>query len=228
MLRHLLPASKIQISTSPPAVPDSPRGLRDFQLPLVVKPAAQGSSVGITLVRKSKDIEPALDAAFEKSEIVIVERLIDGQELTVGILGEEPLPVIEIVPKTEFYDYKAKYERDDTQYIINGRGIEEKTLHTVQRFAIMAHEAIGCRDFSRVDLMLSPNGVPYVLEVNTIPGFTDHSLLPKAAKAIGLSFDQLCHRIVELAYERALRDAREGAEREEREAPIEETELIET
>ena len=129
----------------------------------------------------------------------LVEQYIDGNELTVGILGERALPVCEIRTKREFYDYDAKYIDDDTQYLFD-LDLPTALLERVQALSIDAHRALGCCVFSRVDWMVDAATLePFVLEVNTIPGFTSHSLLPKAAARVGMSFEQLCGRIVELS-----------------------------
>lgn len=167
--------------------------------PLVVKPACEGSSIGIKLVDDINELGVAVKAAFEFGDEVLIEKFIKGRELTVGILDEAPLPVIEIRAKNAFFDFSAKYQSGTTQYIIPAR-LDEKKTRVIQDMALKAHNVLGCLDFSRVDVMLSQEGTPYVLEVNTIPGFTSTSLLPKAAKEEGISFNQLCLKLLELAY----------------------------
>lgn len=165
----------------------------------VVKPAEEGSSIGISLVRGIKDFPPALEAAFRYGDEVLIERYIKGRELTVGILAEEPLPVIEIRPKGEFFDFTSKYQSGMTEYIIPAQ-IPEGVAHKMQEIALKTHRIVGCRDFSRIDIMLSEDNQPCVLEVNTIPGFTSTSLLPKAAKCQGIDFAGLCVKLIQLAY----------------------------
>jgi len=172
--------------------------VKRFGLPAVAKPVAEGSSVGVSIVRKEEEIPQALERVFSFGENAIVEKYIPGREITVGILDDEPLPIIELATKREFYDYNAKYHDDDTEYRLD-IDIDEATYRHVQDVALGAHRALGCYGMSRVDMRLDPDGNPFVLEVNTIPGFTSHSLLPKAAAAVGIDFPHLCERIVELA-----------------------------
>lgn len=170
----------------------------DFIFPVVVKPAKEGSSIGLSIVREAKDFENALSVGFRYDKILIIEKYIYGRELTVGILDGDSLPVVEIIPKENVYDYSAKYIDADTQYIVPAHiTVDEK--NTAQELSLKAHNALGCKDFSRVDLRMSPDGKMYVLEVNTIPGLTERSLLPKAAQAAGISFEQLCLKFLDMA-----------------------------
>jgi len=169
--------------------------------PLVVKPANEGSSIGITIVRKKEDIQPALELAFQYGDEILLEKFINGKELTVGILDEKALPVIEIKPKAIFFDFQAKYLAGTTEYIIPAQ-IPPDISTRVQEIATQAHRALGCRHLSRVDVLLDAENRPYVLEINTIPGFTKTSLLPKAAAAAGLSFQDLCLKLIHLAHEK--------------------------
>jgi len=166
--------------------------------PLVVKPAAEGSTIGVSVVKEKGELEPALQNAYRYGETVLVEEYIEGRELTVGILDDEPLPVVEIIPKGGFYDYKAKYTPGMTQYEVPAK-LSQETFTMVQNMALLAHRALGCKGVSRVDFRLSSDGTPYALEVNTIPGMTETSLLPKAARAAGISFKELVLRILESA-----------------------------
>lgn len=169
------------------------------KLPTVIKPVDQGSSVDTIIAKDPFGFQAALEHIVLKYGRCLIEEYIRGPELTVGILGETALPVCEIRTPREFYDYKAKYEDDATQYLFD-LDLPQTLIAAVQAMSTRAHRALGCRDFSRVDLMVDARSMkPYVLEVNTIPGFTDHSLLPKAAGRANLSFDQLCERIVTLA-----------------------------
>ena len=171
------------------------------ELPIVVKPTSEGSSIGVTVVRTPQQFPEALDAAFQYGPEVLIEQYIKGRELTVGILGDSFLPVIEIRPKNSFFDFKAKYQTGMTEYIIPAE-IPDKVAKHVGQTALKAHQVLGCRDFSRVDMMLDEYGHSYILEINTIPGFTSTSLLPKAAKQAGLEFAQLCLLLIKMAYEK--------------------------
>lgn len=174
----------------------------ELGLPVVVKPANHGSSIGLSLVERQDQILEALDLAFQFDERIIIEEYIFGRELTVGILGEQALPVIEIVPKAKFFDFVAKYKSGLTDYIIPAH-LEEDTAKKVQQVAQEAHRLLDCFGCSRTDIILTKEGSPYILEVNTIPGMTSTSLLPKAAKIVGIDFNQLCLKLLELAYEKA-------------------------
>jgi len=173
---------------------------KSFSYPCVVKPNDQGSTVGLSLVKCPDDIEPAIELAFKYSDQVIVEDFIDGKELTVGILGNTALPVIEIIPKGGIYDYYHKYTKGATEYIVPAQ-IPEKLTQKLQEQALLAFESIGCKGFARVDFRVKDNGEIYCLEINTIPGMTGTSLVPKAAKAAGIDFPELVDRIVKLALE---------------------------
>lgn len=191
------------------ARPDAAR-LARLELPLVVKPARQGSSVGIEIVRHRSELEQACVDAGRYDEQLVVEEFVEGRELTVGIFEDRPLPVVEIRPRQKFFNYEAKYTPGQTDYVVPAR-LDRVTAARAQFLAHKAHNCLGCRDLSRVDLMLGENGALYVLEVNTIPGFTATSLVPKAAKAAGLSFQKLCFRLVEMAL---ARHAKAGANEE--------------
>ncbi len=166
--------------------------------PLVVKPACAGSSVGISIVRAERDFAKACEQAFLYSDRLLVERFIRGRELTVGVLGDQPLPVVEVLPGREFYDYEAKYKDTRTRYECPARlGTAEARL--VVDTALAAYKTLGCQVMARVDVILDGDGRPYVLEANSIPGLTGKSLLPKAAKAQGIDFPDLCVKILELS-----------------------------
>lgn len=173
----------------------------DVQLPVVVKPARQGSSVGVTIVRNPEELEAACAKARAYDERVLIEKFIRGRELTVGILGRRELPVVEIETKSGFFGYNEKYTAGMAKEIVPAP-LETAVAARAQRFARLAHERLGCRDFSRVDLMLDDRGNLFVLEVNTIPGMTANSLLPKAALAVRLSMTDLCVQMVEMALAR--------------------------
>ncbi len=177
------------------------RALGELQLPVVVKPSNQGSSIGVSIVTRADELPRAIAEAGRYDSHVLLEAYIRGRELTVGIVGEEALPVIEIQPATPFFDFTAKYTPGQTIYIVPAK-LPEAIAARVQTAALRAHRALGCRDFSRVDLILNQQQEPVILEVNTIPGFTATSLLPKAAACVGMSYDALCERLVQMAYAR--------------------------
>ena len=175
--------------------------LADLGWPIVLKPRREGSSIGVQLIHSLDELPVALDASVEFEDGILIEEFIDGRELTVGMLAHRPLPVVELVPKNEFFDYQAKYSVDSgTEYLIE-HGLPAHVCAEVQSLAARAHALLGCLHLSRVDLMLDSQMRPYVLEVNTIPGFTETSLLPKAAAASGLGFAALCETIVRMALE---------------------------
>ena len=169
--------------------------------PLVVKPARGGSSLGVKRVESRQEVPEALVAAFSYDERVLLERFVAGRELAVGIVGGEPLPVVEAIPREgDGYDFEARYEIGRTEFACPA-GLSDEEAGAVSASANGAYEALGCTGFSRVDLILSPEG-PQVLEVNAIPGLTDTSLLPQAAEAAGMSFEKLVERILGLAQTR--------------------------
>jgi D-alanine-D-alanine ligase len=172
-------------------------------VPAVVKPVDSGSSVDTTIARDVAALQAAAQRLVAATGSALVERYIRGPELTVGVLGDTALPVCEIRTKREFYDYHAKYIDDDTQYLFELE-LPPALLSRVQALSLAAHRALGCEVFSRVDWMVdAATGEPYILEINTIPGFTSHSLVPKAAARIGMDFDRLCQRIIELSLAKA-------------------------
>lgn len=164
----------------------------------VVKPIRQGSSVGVHVVKSRSDAVTAARKVLDEFGDCMVESFVAGREVTVGVLDRQPLPIIEIRSKTGFYDYQAKYIDDRTEYLFDT--IEEETVRTrIANVAMTCFDALGCRDFSRIDFIVTEDGTPYALEANTIPGFTTHSLLPKAAAKIGIPMSELCVRIVRTA-----------------------------
>lgn len=171
---------------------------RSLGLPVIVKPACEGSSVGVSRVFNDADLEAAVELAARYPGELLVEQLIEGQELTVGILGDQALPSIRIVPPGEYYDYHAKYVSDDTQYLCPG--LEGEAEAEIRALAYAAFQAVGCSGWSRVDVMRDKAGRFYLLEVNTAPGMTSHSLVPKAAREIGIDFETLCWRILETSF----------------------------
>jgi D-alanine-D-alanine ligase len=167
-------------------------------LPVIVKPACEGSSVGVSRVFKEEDLQGAIELAANYPGELLMEQLIEGEEFTVGILGNEALPTIRIVPAGEYYDYHAKYVAEDTQYICPGlHGAAENEMRAL---ALEAFRTAGCSGWGRVDVMRDRNGANYLLEVNTAPGMTSHSLVPKAAKAFGIEFDDLVWRVLETSF----------------------------
>ena len=166
--------------------------------PIIVKPNEEGSTVGLTIVQEESEIEAALRLAAEHGHETLVERYIPGREMTVAVLGDEALPVVEIRPKSGFYDYESKYTSGKSEYECPAP-IGEDVAARMMDLGRRASKVLGCTGVSRADFRLSPQDEPYCLEVNTIPGMTPTSLVPMAAKARGMSYDQLVERIVELA-----------------------------
>jgi len=171
---------------------------QQLSLPLFVKPANEGSSIGISKVKQAGQLKKAYELAAKSDPLVIAEKFVGGGEYTVGILGDVALPVIRIVPSNEFYDYEAKYLRDDTQYLCPS-GLSAEKEAQIQEEALQAFRAIGGYGWGRVDFLMDEGGKHYFIEVNTSPGMTDHSLVPMAARAYGMSFDQLVLEILETA-----------------------------
>ncbi|HEV2434786.1 MAG TPA: D-alanine--D-alanine ligase [Verrucomicrobiae bacterium] len=191
-----IPTPKYLVVTS--AKTPWPKG---WQPPLVAKPVRQGSSVGLQFVERVEDWQNALAAALKFDSEVLVEEKIVGRECTVGILADEALPVVEVRPKVGSYDYRNKYTAGCTEYFCPA-SFDAATTRRIQDVALGAFKAVGGRDYARVDVMVRANGEPVVLEVNTLPGMTETSLLPKAAAAAGLNYAQLCQRMVDLALQR--------------------------
>ena len=171
---------------------------KKLRLPIFVKPASEGSSVGMTKVKAATKLKAAYELAAKYDPVVIAERFIDGPELTVAVLGERVLPIIRIETPREFYDYEAKYLANDTRYLIPC-GLTKAKERELQALCLEAFRALGCRGWGRVDLMLDKRGRPYLLEINTSPGMTDHSLVPMAARAVGIPYEELCVKILESA-----------------------------
>ncbi|MEI7431774.1 MAG: D-alanine--D-alanine ligase [Betaproteobacteria bacterium] len=167
-------------------------------LPIFVKPDCEGSSIGISKVKKAGELKLAYSVAAKHDSLVLAERGILGGEYTVAILGDEALPIIKIEPATEFYDYEAKYLRDDTAYRCPC-GLPETRERELRAQALDAFKVLGCRGWGRVDFLMDEQGNAYFLEVNTAPGMTDHSLVPMAARVAGISYEQLVVRVLALA-----------------------------
>jgi D-alanine-D-alanine ligase len=188
-------SSFVVLNSSGSSLPQS------LKLPLVIKPVRQGSSVGLQFVERAEDWKEALAASLKFDSEVLVEEKIVGRETTVGILDNRPLPIVEVRPKAGSYDYKNKYTAGATEYFCPA-DFDPATTKRIQDAALGAFRVIGGRDYARVDVMVRPSGEPVVLEVNTLPGMTATSLLPKAAAAAGLSYEQLCQRMIDLALKR--------------------------
>ena len=192
-----------------------------FGLPVVLKPPQNGSSIGISIIRDFNSLELGLTNAFKFGSELLIEKYVMGRELTIGILDDKALPIIEIKPCAEFFSYEAKYQDNKTEYLVveteqksSARAGEKLVCRPgalplnlyikAQKLAVDAHRVLGCKGFSRVDMLMNEEGEFFLLEINTIPGFTEKSLLPKAAHAAGISFSSLCRKIAELAVEDAL------------------------
>lgn len=192
------------VPTPPYAVCGAEAEHPPLPLPVVVKPPKQGSSVGVTRVTDGGLWMEAVREALRFGDSFLVERMVVGRELTVGVIGDEALPVVEIVPREGFYDYRNKYTAGKTEYFCPAQ-LPDAVTARVQEAALGAHRSLGCEVYSRVDVLLDGAGAPWVLEANTIPGMTETSLLPKAARAAGMEFGPLCERIIALSL-----DARGG------------------
>lgn len=189
-LAHGVPTAEFEVL--------GPGAARTLPLPVVVKPACQGSSIGVHRVEQDADWAAALADALRFDTRAIVERFIPGRELTIGVLDELVLPAVEIVAPDGWYDYGAKYTRGACRYLVPAP-LEPATLEACRRHARTTYDALGCRGMARVDFRLQPDGALFLLEVNTIPGFTETSLLPKAAAEAGIPFATLCERILNRA-----------------------------
>lgn len=174
---------------------DPPRMPYHVELPVVVKPNSEGSSIGLSVVRKESEFGAALELARKYDSNVLIEAYIEGRELTVGILGDGALPVIEIKPKKGLFDYEAKYTKGMTEYVVPAE-LPIDIAKSAQRDAVLVHHALSLSSLSRVDMILR-GGTIYILEVNTIPGMTETSLLPKAAAVVGINFNNMCERLIQ-------------------------------
>ncbi len=172
-----------------------------WSLPVVVKPVTEGSSIGITIVKEAEELEAVIEKTLADYGPIIVEQYISGKEITVGILKDTPLPIIEIKTQREFYDYEAKYIDESTEYIFT-EDLPKDVYEYLQRASLEIYHHIGMRDFARIDWRVDEENRPFFLEVNPIPGFTSHSLLPKAANKAGFPMPTMCKIIVESAMER--------------------------
>ena len=172
-----------------------PRGLK---WPVVVKPSCEGSTIGVSIVRNSKNWRSALSRAYQYDTKVIVESYIEGREIAIGVIDQRALPAVEIQAPGGFYDYQAKYQKQDTQYLCPAP-VTQSQLNRMRVLAVQAYQIIGCAGAARVDFRLSKQGRPYVLEINTIPGMTERSLLPMATSQAGMTYDRLVEQILKLA-----------------------------
>lgn len=167
-------------------------------LPIVVKPASEGSTIGVNIVRDRTELARAIEHARQYDRRVLLEEYIRGKEITLGVLNGQPLPIIEILPKGGFYDYRAKYTKGETEYILPPR-MPQKAQEEAAMVGLQAYNALGCEGCARVDMMADERGNPFVLEVNSMPGMTETSLVPKAARFAGIEFPELVERILKAA-----------------------------
>ncbi len=174
---------------------------------VVIKPACEGSAFGVFIVEDEQAYKHAIDEAFKLDNVVVIEQFISGTEVTVAVLGNDELvalPVLEIIPHGDFYDFESKYAQGGSEHICPAR-LSEEVTQKCQDISIAAHRILGCRGVSRSDLIIDENDIPWILETNTIPGMTSTSLIPDAARCVGLEFADLCKLIVELALEDSVR-----------------------
>ena len=196
-----LPVAEMEIVTTENRINLNPMAVvKKLGLPLMVKPSLEGSSVGLTKVKTVEELESAVDFALKFDRTVLIEEWLAGDEFTVPVLDGEVLPSIKIVPEGEFYDYNAKYISDNTQYFCPA-GLTEAREQELRRLVKQAYDVVGCRGWSRIDVMADAEGKFRLVEVNTNPGMTSHSLFPKSAATVGYSFEQLVEKILELSAE---------------------------
>ena len=196
-----LPVAEMEIVTVENRATLNPEAVvKKLGLPLMVKPSLEGSSVGLTKVKTMEELESAVDFALKFDRTVLIEEWLAGDEFTVPVLDGEVLPSIKIVPEGEFYDYEAKYISDNTQYFCPA-GLTEAREQELRRLVKQAYDVVGCRGWSRIDVMADAEGKFRLVEVNTNPGMTSHSLFPKSAATVGYSFEQLVEKILELSVE---------------------------
>jgi D-alanine-D-alanine ligase len=171
-----------------------------IKYPAVVKPVSEGSTIGLTIASNEEELLTGLALAFKHDDHAMVEEFIKGKEVTVAVLGEQSLPVIEIVPKNKFYDYESKYSPGMSEHIVPAR-VSDKITEKLQENALLAHTVLGCKTYSRADFIVpDDNSEPVILEVNTLPGMTPTSLFPDAAREIGLSYEDMIERLVQLSF----------------------------
>jgi D-alanine-D-alanine ligase len=194
---------KVGVPTAPWSIftrqqPIAEKTIENLGLPVAIKPNDQGSTVGLTIVKQADELEQAIEKAFQFGKTVMAEKFIPGREMTVSMLDGEPLPIIEIIPEHGIYDYECKYQKGKSQYVVPAE-IEESVTEFLKDYAIKAYQVLACRHYARVDFRLQDNWQPFCLEVNTLPGMTPTSLVPKAAKAVGINFPDLVEKIIYLA-----------------------------
>lgn len=172
-----------------------------FTVPFVIKPNREGSTLGLTIVTEQAQTKAAIEKAIKSDEFILVEQFIKGKELTVPVMGkineEQALPIIEIIPKNDLYDYESKYAAGGSEHIIPAR-INEELTEKIKQYAITAHQVLGCETYSRADFLLSDDGIPYILEVNTLPGMTPTSLFPDSAKKAKISYAEMIEHFIQL------------------------------
>ena len=181
--------------------------LRFYDTDIVIKPSDEGSSIGLSIIEnfdpqnkaKRKMLDDSISKCYEVSRNILIEEYIHGRELTVGILGNKILPIVEIIPKNSYYDYECKYTKGKSNYMVPAKNISKDLEIDIYNKAMQIYELIGCRHYARIDFRLSKENHPYFLEVNTLPGFTDTSLFPMAAKSIGISYKDLLLNIIDLS-----------------------------
>jgi len=200
--KNNIPMPRYNVVVRGEVLPDEPVSdnikifFEELSMPIVVKPSTEGSSIGLSMVDSENSLYKAVSNAFKYSDRVIIEEYIEGREITVGILEDRALPVVEIIPKNRFFDFEAKYNKGATDYKVPAE-IDKEKYRECQEMALLAHKVLGARFFSRVDMILDKDGTPYILELNTIPGLTETSLLPLAAAEAGIDFNQLVLKILE-------------------------------
>ncbi len=207
ILKNNIPTPDYFKASTEQSMSEITNNIKNLKLPVITKPVSNGSSIGISIIKEYTGIIDAIEHTGRCSKDILIEECISGRELAVSILDGKALPVIEIKTSTVFYDYDAKYKSNNTQYIIlesadetSERALSHTIYERVQELAVSAPNSLDCRNFSRVDMILNKDDEIYVLEVNTLPGFTERSLLPKAAAAANISFVELCNTIVNIAY----------------------------
>jgi D-alanine-D-alanine ligase len=178
--------------------------LTNFSFPIVVKPNQEGSTLGLTVVKTKGELSEAIKNGFQFDSDILVEEFVKGKELTVAVWGkqgeESALPIIEIIPKNEYYDYESKYAEGGSEHIVPAN-IPDDLTKKIQEYAVKAHQLLGCRTYSRVDFILSDSGHPIILEINTLPGMTPTSLFPDAAKAVGISYEEMIEKFIQMSKE---------------------------
>jgi D-alanine-D-alanine ligase len=195
LLYHKIPTPLFQAFCLSRQTPDDIGSLISFTPPFVVKPASEGSTIGVTIVSAAEELGSALEKARSFGDWILVEHYIEGREVTVGMLDNQPLPVVEVQPKCGFYNYESKYSAGKTDYVVPAK-LDSSVYHEVQTLGVDTYRAMGCRGAARVDMRVDREGKAWVLEINTVPGMTETSLLPMAAKTVGIDFADLAERIL--------------------------------